>query len=156
MSAPTPSQSPIEALPRSIATSSILPFVTSNDWLNFRVASRSCYEFVHNTADVSHAFCPICQMHGAVRTSTSNEACYNTINSGGGRESETLWRIALVRDYQFEEAGDEHIFHQSIHSPVNSQSDAFVSTNNLFTASNSFISWTHWRKIDLRLHRQRR
>eukprot|EP00571_Detonula_confervacea_P006525 CAMPEP_0172328778 /NCGR_PEP_ID=MMETSP1058-20130122/60530_1 /TAXON_ID=83371 /ORGANISM="Detonula confervacea, Strain CCMP 353" /LENGTH=845 /DNA_ID=CAMNT_0013045907 /DNA_START=39 /DNA_END=2575 /DNA_ORIENTATION=+ len=155
MSAPTPSQSPIEALPRSIATSSILPFVTSNDWLNFRVASRSCYEFVHNTADVSHAFCPICRMHGAVRTSTSNETCYNTTNSGGGRESETLWRIALVRDYQFEEAGDEHIFHQSIHSPVNSQSDAFVSTNNLFTASNSFISWTHWRKIDLRLHRQR-
>lgn len=60
----------------------------------------------------------------------------------------------MVRDYQFEEAGDEQCFHQSIHS-CGHQSDAFLSTDNIFTSSNSFMSWKHWRKIDLRLHRQR-
>lgn len=123
------SPSPFDGIPRSIATSSILPYITSHDWLNFRVVSRGCYEIVHGTTDV---YC----------------------NASGGSESETLWRLALVKDYQFDGSEDESILHQCIRCSMN-EDDAFLSTDNIFTAENSFISWKHWRKIDLRIHSQR-
>ena len=124
--------SPFDGIPRSIATSSILPYVTSHDWLNFRLVSRGCYEIVHDTTDV-----------------------YS--NAAGGSESEALWRLALVKDYQFDGSEEESIMHQCIRSidVTQNEDDAFLSTDNIFTAANSFISWKHWRKIDLRIHSQR-
>ena len=126
------SPSPFDGIPRSIATSSILPYVTSHDWLNFRLVSRGCYEIVHDTTDV-----------------------YS--NAAGGSESEALWRLALVKDYQFDGSEEESILHQCIRSidVTQNEDDAFLSTDNIFTAANSFISWKHWRKIDLRIHSQR-
>ena len=54
------------------------------------------------------------------------------------------------------EDGDDHddvlLMHKSLHSPVEPVSDAFVSTQNMFTASNLFVSWMHWRKLYLRLN----
>ena len=134
MSAPSrhhQSPSPFDGIPRSIATSSILPYVTSHDWLNFRLVSRGCYEIVHDTTDV-----------------------YS--NAAGGSVSEALWRLALVQDYQFDGSEEESILHQCISMDVTqNEDDAFLSTDNIFTAANSFISWKHWRKIDLRIHSQR-
>ena len=126
------SPSPFDGIPRSIATSSILPYVTSHDWLNFRLVSRGCYEIVHDTTDV-----------------------YS--NAVGGSESEALWRLALVKDYQFDGSEEESIMHQCIRSidVTQNEDDAFLSTDNIFTAANSFISWKQWRKIDLRIHSQR-
>lgn len=149
MSAPTTTtqQSPFEALPRTIATSYVLPYVTSNDWLNFRVASRSCYELVHDTRDVSLS---------TLNSINQTHATSNTSGDGENDESESLWRLALVRDYGFEGTEDENILHQSIHSPANSRDDAFLSTDNIFTAPNSFISWKHWRKIDISFHHRTR
>ena len=147
-SAPSPPQSsPFEALPRYIATSSILSFVTSNDWLNFRLASHA----------------PVLRWSMAQWMSPLHVALFSRAMIIMGppppikpaalailpalvavwrrKESESLWRLALIRDYLFDEADDENILHQSIHSPVDPQSDAILSTNNIFTASNSFISW---------------
>lgn len=137
MSAPSHhhrSPSPFDGIPRSIATSSILPYVTSHDWLNFRLVSRGCYEIVHGTTDV-----------------------YTQNAAGGTSESETLWRLALMKDYQFDGSEDESILHQCIRSiyVIQNEDDAFLCTDNIFTAANSFISWKHWRKIDLRIHSQR-
>ena len=149
--------SPFEALPRNVATEIILPYVTSNDLLNFRVASRSCYEIVHDTTDVSHAFCPICQLHSSGRSSNQTCSHSDAANSAASEEneSESLWRLALVRDYQFEAKGDANMFHQSFHSPANPDGDAFLSTNDMFTAPNAFTAWKHWRRIDYRLHHRR-
>lgn len=72
-------------------------------------------------------------------------------------ESEALWRLALVREYQFDESEeDEEMFHQCIKPNLSyNENTAFLSTENLFTAPNSFISWKNWRKIDLIIHEQR-
>mmetsp|Transcript_3325 Transcript_3325/g.6383 ORF Transcript_3325/g.6383 Transcript_3325/m.6383 type:complete len:528 (+) Transcript_3325:88-1671(+) len=126
MSAPAPPQSPFEALPRYIATS-ILSYVTSDDWLNFRLSSRTSFETVHGAS---------------------------TTTNVGDEESESLWRLALVRDYQFRETDDVDYLHRTIKID-DSRSDAFLSTDNVFTASNSFESWKNWRKIDLRVHHRR-
>ena len=135
-------------LPRSIATSSILPYVASGDWLNFRAASWGCYVIVHGTVDVCHSSD---RASAADRSRGSNAD--GSDPCGNVSESEALWRLALARDYQFEAgAGDECL--QSIHSPVIASNDdnddaPFLSAGNIFTASKSFISWKHWRKIDL-------
>jgi len=48
------------------------------------------------------------------------------------------------------------MFHQCIKPNLSyDENTAFLSTDNLFTAPNSFISWKHWRKIDLIIHEQR-
>ena len=70
MSNPTPL---FDSVPRTIVTS-ILSYVTSNDWLNFRIVSHSCYEIVHE--------------------------------ADGEDEDESLWKLALIRDYQFEDVGN--------------------------------------------------
>lgn len=155
--------SPLESLPRNVATSLILPYISSDDWLNLRAASRGCHEIVHGTADVNANFCPICQVGGSVRTSTASGDML------AGTESESLWRLALERDYRFtklqmapliaEASGDEGaVFHQCLHSPANQldrPSEAFLSTCDVFNAVNSYVAWKHWRRIDQRLHRRR-
>jgi len=126
---------PFDALPRNVSTSLILPYVTSDDWLNFRLASRSCYEIVHGTPE--------------------DGGTGNAVTADGGDDGGSLWRLALVRDYQFDESSDADLFHQSFRFPADSHSDAFLSTNDMFRGSNSFISWKHWRKVDILFHERR-
>jgi len=126
---------PFDALPRNVSTSLILPYVTSDDWLNFRLASRSCYEIVHGTPE--------------------DGGTGNAVTADGGDDGGSLWRLALVRDYQFDESSDADLFNQSFRFPANSHSDAFLSTNDMFRACDSFISWKHWRKIDILFHERR-
>ena len=132
-------KSSFDTIPQSIATSSTLPYLTSNDWLNFRLASRSCYQIVHGT--------------NVANTSDT----LATVDGEGNSESEVLWRLALVREYQFDESEeDEEMFHQCIKPNLSyDENTAFLSTDNLLTAPNSFIAWMNWRKIDLIIHEQR-
>ena len=126
---PSQSQSCFDALPRCIVTSSILPFATCDDWLQFRSASRGCHQILHD------------------RDTTGIES---------------VWRLALVRDYGFEfeeeeNAADGNEFqYRSIRSPVRPRSveQAFLSTDGLFVTSDPFAAWKHWRKIDLRLRQE--
>lgn len=81
-------------------------------------------------------------------------------------ESEALWKIALVKDYQFERPSDEkrgtrasdtsqkYNLMTSIHSPMNERGSdhALLTTNNVFEATTSYSSWKHWRQIDRRFH----
>ena len=144
-----------EDLPRSIATMSILPYVGSSDWLNFRASSRGCYQTVHDTTNVWHS-------SNRTRAPPSIPGCEDAANSdpsaNNGGESDALWRLALARDYQFEGGATDDECLQSFHSPgvnLNDDDDApFLSTRNMFTAPKDapFISWKHWRKIDLCLH----
>ena len=84
------SSSPLfDGIPRSlVATTSILPYVTSDDWLNFRLVSRGCYEIVHCA-----------------------ESPPTVVMQQEDAESEALWRLALVKDYQFDGSEDESILH---------------------------------------------
>lgn len=131
----TPSSASFDALPNFIVATSVLPFVTSTDWLNLRVTNRRCYEIVHG--------------HGVGGTQQQYEE----------EESEALWRLALVRDYHFEQENNGHglSMYQSIRSNPDPDDDVnpFLSTSDVFTASTAFISWKHWRKIDRRLHHTR-
>jgi hypothetical protein len=165
--------SAFEDLP-AITTLSILGYVTSIDWLNFRVVSRRCYEAVHDTANVWHAASPPAErdrapadafLNGAIGddASTSIRSDSNARTIGGGT-SDSLWRLALARDYEFVDGGrdgnpsdDECL--TSIHSPAlldaiagNADDDhePFLSTENAFAAPNAFVSWKHWRKVQLR------
>jgi hypothetical protein len=157
-------QSPsFDDLPRHIATSFILPYVSSSDWLRFRVASRRCYEIVHGSDaddDVSQFVCPKCRAPATPTTTTTR--CHDddvttvvsastSPCSGSNILSERLWKLALVRDFMFDESDDEDWLLRSFHSPTEPVSDALLSTQNMFTASSLFISWMHWRKINLRL-----
>ncbi len=56
-----------------------------------------------------------------------------------------------MRDYQFEgtDDGNDELLYKSLHFPIEPVSDAFLSTKNLFTASNLFVSWMHWRKLEI-------
>lgn len=146
-----PLQSPFESLPRHIATAFVLPYVTSSDWLNFRLASRSCYTLVHGSADdVSQFFCPTCHLRRVLATSKRCDTITNTNTELDGNVlSDNLWKLALVRDFHFEEKDD--FLDQSIHSPIEPVSDAFVSTQHIFTASNLFVSWMHWRRLNIRI-----
>jgi len=134
----TPSSASLDALPNSIVATSILPFVTSTDFLNFRLTSRRCYEIIHG--------------HDVGATQQQHEE----------EESEALWRLALVRDYQFEQQEENYegnvlLMYQTIRSNPDPEDDVhpFLSTSDVFTASTAFISWKHWRKIDRRLHHAR-
>jgi uncharacterized protein affecting Mg2+/Co2+ transport len=107
--------------------SSILPYIASNDWLKFRTVSKGCYRIVHDVDDVENA-------------------------GNRGSESEALWRLALKRDFHFDKGLDDCL--QSFHSPVNNVNidthigdTPFLSTSNMFTAPNTFISWKHWTKV---------
>ena len=140
-----------DTLPQTIVTASILPFISTDDWLQFRVASRNCYEIVHGTTHVSHAFCPICQAsttddHSIVEDDGSS-SCDVT-----NEEAENLWKLALVREYRFDVMGGDDL-KQSIHSPNDRpecEMTGFLMTRDMFTAPSSFISWKHWRKIEAR------
>ena len=141
-----PFRFPFNELPRNIMTQSILSYVDSVDWLNFRAVSRGCYQIVHGTLDVW-------------QFSDVTSSAFNADTTANGSECEALWRLALARDYQFDgKAGDECL--QSIRSPARREDISwkddddipFLSTRNIFTASNAFISWKHWRKLDSRLH----
>ena len=131
MSAPPAS---LDSIPNTIAATSILPFVTSSDWLDFRAASRRCYEIIHG--------------HHVGATQQQEQQ--------NDEESEALWRLALVRDYRFEEDGDDRrsLMYQSIRSnkPNFTYGVSLLTTSGVFTASKAFESWKHWRKIDVRLH----
>ena len=85
--------------------------------------------------------------------STTDAAATNSAPSLSGTNilSERLWKLALVRDFMFDESDDEDWLLRSFHSPTEPVSDALLSTQNMFTASSLFISWMHWRKINLRL-----
>ncbi len=156
-----PPQPSFEALPRHIVTSSILPFVTSGDWLNFRLASRTCYDIVHghgSSEDVAQFECPTCRRRaGAGSTSTGCNAVplADTATSCDTELSEALWKIALVRDFQFEESTENHdLLHQAIHCLDGDRplSEPFLSTKHRFTTSNLFVSWLHWRRLDLKMY----
>ena len=132
--------SSFDTIPQSIARSSILPYITSNDWLNFRLVSRGCYQIVHGT-NVANTYDTI------------------AIVDGEGSESEALWRSALVREYQFvdESEKDEELLHQCIEqNEYEDDDDAFLRTDDMFRAPNLFIAWKNWRKIDLRIHCKRK
>ncbi len=156
-----PAQSPsYDDLPRHIVASFILPYISSSDWLRFRASSRGCYQTVHGSADVSQFFCPKCSRH-APTVQRNNHATTSTIASSSSNEnnsilSENLWKLALLRDFLFEDTDGDHeyqdLMHRTFHSPVEPVSDALVSTQNVFTASNLFVSWMHWRKLSLRLN----
>jgi hypothetical protein len=153
------SSSTFNDLPRHIAASFILPYILSSDWLRFRAASRGCYQTVHGSANdvvVSHFFCPKCRPHAP----TSMQCTSTTVvpsSSSNEILSQNLWKLALIRDFLFQETdGDENqdlkLMHRTFHSPIEPVSDALVSTQNMFTASNLFVSWMHWRKLSLRLN----
>ena len=130
----TPLSASLDALPNSIVAASILPFVTSSDWLNFRLASRGCYK--------------ICHGHDVGNSSSQQQQ--------EDEESKALWCLALVRDYRFEEGNDNGplSMYKSIrcNPDPDDEINPFLSTNNVFIASTAFISWKYWRKIDNRLH----
>eukprot|EP00956_Cyclotella_meneghiniana_P006997 scaffold9417_cov61-Cyclotella_meneghiniana.AAC.1 len=140
--------SPFDILPQTIITSSILPFISSDDWLQFRAASRSSYETVHGTLDVSHSYCTVCQSstdHRSEVAASSASEIHNHISPN--EEVENLWKLALIREYRFELGSDN--IKQSIHSPA-SERECFLSTRDVFTTSTAFISWKHWRKLEAR------
>ena len=142
----TPTSASLDALPNAIVATSILPFVTASDWLHFRLATRRCYEIIHG--------------HDVGVDATQQQQQQHE-----EEESEALWRLALVRDYHFEQqqvdAGRRSLMYQSIRCNCNNwiKSDRgvnpFLSTSDVFTASTAFISWKHWRKIDRQMHRLR-
>jgi hypothetical protein len=138
--------SPFDALPHTTITASMLPFVSTDDWLQFRAASRSCYEMVHGTTNVSHGHCSLCQSTRHLLHEEASDA-----NNSLNEEAENLWKLALVRDYRFQMGGDDLL--KSIHSPKDEygrERHHFLSTEDVFTASTSFQSWKHWRKIEAR------
>ena len=146
-------QPPLDFVPHSIVTLSILPFVSSDDWLSFRTASRNCYEIVHGTADVSESHCSLCQRHSALCTLATHRDSIGSVDGEEEKESEALWKLALAREFRFDQnAAPESRKHLSIHSPPIERDSAFLSTKNVFVTSTAFISWKHWRKIDRRLH----
>ncbi len=130
MSKSTPLSASLDALPNTIVAASILPFVKSNDLLNFRLASRGCYE--------------ICHGHDVGSTATQRQH---------EEESEALWCLALVRDYRFEKGNELLSMYKSIrcNPDPNDETNPFLSTSDVFTAPTAFISWKHWRKIAARL-----
>ena len=150
------SPSPFDDLPRTIVTSSILPYTTSADWLNFRLASRSSYEIVHGTSNVVAA---------VVHASPSTTQASSSSIQEHEEDSESLWQLALIRDYQFGASDDGTYMHQCFRCPTNTSSttesdsdngdESFLSTSQMFTAANSYESWKHWRKLDARLHYRR-
>ena len=137
--------SPFDILPQTIITTSILPFISSDDWLRFRAASRSSYETVHGTLDVSHSHCTICQSS----TYHCKEAAESVIRNHNlpNEEVENLWKLALMREYRFEIGSDN--IKQSIHSPP-IERVCFLSTRDVFTTPLAFVSWMHWRKLEAR------
>ncbi|KAL3800833.1 hypothetical protein HJC23_001670 [Cyclotella cryptica] len=139
-----------DVLPQAITTTSILPFVSSDDWLAFRAVCRGCYEIVHGTNDVLHSFCPLCQStsHSTGTDSNPLSSSSRCSSTQANDESDSLWNLALVRDYRFEIGVDEgNYMKQAIHSPITG-TISFLSTNDVFRASTSFISWKHWRKLE--------
>jgi len=144
----TPLSASLDALPNAIVAASILPFITSTDWLNFRLQSRKFYEIVHGH-DVGAALQGFGHDVGATQQQNEDE------------ESKALWCLALVRDYRFEQQkGDEEddgcrpLMYQTMrcNPDPDDEINPFLSTSNVFTASTAFISWKHWRKIDICLH----
>ncbi len=121
----------LDDLPNTIVAASILPFVNSTALLHFRQASRGCYEICHG-----HVF-------GSTATQEQNE-----------EESEALWCLALVRDYRFVKGDESLSMYKSIrcNPDPEDETNPFLSTSDVFTASSAFISWKHWRKIDCRLN----
>eukprot|EP00970_Alexandrium_tamarense_P002429 scaffold353_cov201-Alexandrium_tamarense.AAC.5 len=123
--------SPFGTLPHSIITTSILPFVTTDDWLSFRGASRGSFEIVHGTTNVSFSYCSMCQPTTCSMCDSSSVGTNRGTNDRSYAESEALWKIALVKDYQFERPSDEkrgtrasdtsqkYDLMTSIHSPMN-------------------------------------
>ena len=152
------SPSPFDDLPRTIVTSSILPYTTSADWLNFRLASRSSYEIVHGTTNTNVA---VAVAHASPNTTQASSSSSIQENE---EDSESLWQLALIRDYQFDASDDGTYMHQCFRCPANNSSttesdsdgdESFLSTSQMFTAANSYESWKHWRKLDARLHYRR-
>jgi len=143
----TPLSASLDDLPNAIVAASILPFVTTTDWLNFRLQSRKFYEIVHGH-DVGAALQGFGHDVGATQQQNEDE------------ESKALWRLALVRDYRFEQQkgdgeDDGSLMYQTIrcNPDHDDEMNPFLSTSDVFTASTAFISWKHWRKIDICLHR---
>jgi hypothetical protein len=137
----SPPPASLDSLPNTIVATSILPLVSSSDWLNFRAASRRCYEFIHG--------------HHVGATQKQRQQ--------NDEESEALWRLALVRDYRFEEPQQDDtdnynrrsLMYQSIRcrNHIDDADDLpFLTTSDVFTASNAFESWKQWRKINVHLH----
>jgi len=93
-------------------------------------------------------------VHG---TNVANIYDIATVDGGGKSESEVLWRLALVREYQFDESEkDEELFYQCIEqNEYEDDDDAFLRIDDMFRAPNLFIAWKNWRKIDLRIHCKR-
>lgn len=126
---PTQLSASLDALPNTIVAASILPFVNSTALLNFRLASRGCYE--------------ICHGHD-VGSDTATRQQHE-------EESDALWCLALVRDYRFEKGDESLSMYKSIrcnNPDPNDETNPFLSTSDVFTAPTAFISWKHWRKID--------
>jgi len=150
LSPPTPS---VDALPRHIVTA-----FKCSDWLNFRIASRTCYCLVHGSGaeDVSQSCCSICRPRAQVGGDASNPSHDgNAITPSSDNDvlSDNLWKIALVREFQFEDGTNEEVrnwMYQSFHMPPYQPGDAMsgvLSTRNMFKASSIFMSWVHWQKI---------
>ena len=159
LSPPTPS---LDALPRHIVTAFILPCITSSDWLNFRLASRTCYCLVHGSGanDVSQSCCSICRPRAQVGGDASNPSHDGTaINPSSDNDvlSDNLWKLALIREFQFEDHTNEKErswVYQSFHMPPYQPWDTFsavLSTRNMFKASSIFMAWVHWKRICYRL-----
>lgn len=128
----TPLSASLDALPNTIVAASILPFVNSTALLNFRLTSRGCYE--------------ICHGHDVVGSNTATQQQHE-------EESEALWCLALVRDYQFEKGDELLSMNKSIrcNPDPDDETTPFLSTSDVFNAPTAFISWKHWKKIDARL-----
>jgi len=159
LSPPTPS---LDALPRHIVTAFILPCITSSDWLNFRLASRTCYCLVHGSGaeDVSQFCCPTCRplasLVGGDASNLSfdgtetNDGTTITPSSNNDVLSDNLWKLALMRDFQFEDVTNKEgrsLMYQSIHLPLQKHWH-----RNLFESSNLYMSWKHWQKLRNQIH----
>ena len=147
--ADAPSPPSLDALPRHIVTAFILPCITSSDWLNFRLASRTCYCLVHGSGanDVPQFCCPTCRplVGGDDASNLSNDGIAITPSSNNDVLSDNLGKLALVREFQFEDGTNEEerswmcqSFHMPPYQPGNTRS-AVLSTSNMFKASSIFI-----------------
>lgn len=130
----TDTTSLFDTLPQTILTTSILPYVSSDEWLQFRVVSSSCYYAVHGT-----------RLPSAPLDHTPDE------------EVENLWNFALVNEFRFQIGKDnlrQTIYSQEGQTATRNSADEegppFLSTKDVFMAQSSFISWKHWRKLDVR------
>jgi len=102
----------LDSLPRSILTSNILSYSTSDDLLEIRASSRALHEIVQD-------------------------------------EDSELWRLALIRDFKFQEGTD---CLQAIRSPPIAPRVPFLRTGDVFAARNHFESWKNWRRLRLAYH----